>query len=138
MIKVLMNSLREFKRPTLLTPVFVVGEVVMESLMPFIVAGLLNTLQTGSDVQTLIKQGLILLAMAFAALLCGAAAGLAVASAFILAGAGSSLVSLVCVPVFTVQTALEIAAVYNIFTRRGIKSLAGDDKCSFRKKTNSR
>ena len=68
----------------------------------------------------------------------GAAAGLAVASAFILAGAGSSLVSLVCVPVFTVQTALEIAAVYNIFTRRGIKSLAGDDKCSFRKKTNSR
>ncbi len=81
MIKVLMNSLREFKRPTLLTPVFVVGEVVMESLMPFIIAGLLNTLQTGSDVQTLIKQGLILLAMAFAALLCGAAAGFSSARA---------------------------------------------------------
>ncbi len=35
MVKQLMKSIREFKLATILTPTFVIGEVIIEALIPF-------------------------------------------------------------------------------------------------------
>lgn len=42
MIKVLAKSIREYKRASIMTPILVSGEVVMECLIPFIIATLVN------------------------------------------------------------------------------------------------
>ena len=41
MVKQLLKSVREFKKDALLTPLFVVLEVVMEVLIPFVMAELI-------------------------------------------------------------------------------------------------
>ena len=40
MIRRLMKSVREYKRPTVLTLIFIVGEAVIETFIPFITANL--------------------------------------------------------------------------------------------------
>ena len=42
MIKELMKSIREYKRDSILTPILVSLEVVMECIIPFVVAQLVN------------------------------------------------------------------------------------------------
>ena len=48
MIRKLAGSVREFKRPALLTPVFVIGEVAMEALIPYVIALLVNDIRAGA------------------------------------------------------------------------------------------
>ena len=48
MLKVLTKSIREYKRPSILTPVLVSLEVVMECIIPFVVAQLVNHIKAGS------------------------------------------------------------------------------------------
>ena len=60
-IKVLKKSIRDYKLPSILTPIFIIGEVVLETLIP--------------TMEPIIKYGLILLAMALASLVCGFIAG---------------------------------------------------------------
>ena len=50
MIRKLYQSLREFRRSTLLTPVFVVGEVALEALIPYVIALLVNDIRAGAGV----------------------------------------------------------------------------------------
>ena len=45
MIRVLMKSIREFKRASILAPVLVSLEVIMECIMPFVVAQLVNQIK---------------------------------------------------------------------------------------------
>ena len=47
MISVLMKSIREFKRPSILAPVFVTGEVILECIIPFVIALLVNEIKAG-------------------------------------------------------------------------------------------
>ena len=42
MVKVLARSIREFKKPAILTPLLVSVEVVMECAIPFVIAQLVN------------------------------------------------------------------------------------------------
>lgn len=49
MIRTLMKSIREYKKASILTPVFVTFEVIMECLLPFLMSMLLDNMQT-SDV----------------------------------------------------------------------------------------
>lgn len=42
MIKTLSKSIREFKKPAILTPILVVGEVILECIIPFVIANLVN------------------------------------------------------------------------------------------------
>ena len=48
MLRKLYQSLREFRRSTLLTPVFVVGEVALEALIPYVIAMLVNDIRGGA------------------------------------------------------------------------------------------
>ena len=48
MIRTLAKSIREYKKPSILAPVFVTGEVVMECIIPFIIANLVNEIKAGT------------------------------------------------------------------------------------------
>lgn len=74
-IKRLMQCVREYKLPSLLSPLFITGEVVIECLIPFITAKLIDNIQDGCDMNIIGKYGLILVIMAICSLACGAFAG---------------------------------------------------------------
>lgn len=74
MIKTLVKSLREFKTPTLLSLLLVMGEVFFEVLIPFDTADLVNGIKAGEPMADVVRTGLGLLAMALASLACGALA----------------------------------------------------------------
>ena len=42
MVKTLARSIREFKKPAILTPLLVTCEVILECIIPFIIANLVN------------------------------------------------------------------------------------------------
>ncbi len=85
-----MKSIREYKLASILSPVFVSGEVVLECLIPFIITKLGEAIEAGArlwgagtswDTLGIGQYALILVAMAFASLACGALAGLFCAQA---------------------------------------------------------
>ena len=81
MIKVLAKSIREYKAASILTPIFVSFEVILECLIPFIVAMLVNAIdvniEAGETIELseILMYGGILLATSFASLACGALSG---------------------------------------------------------------
>lgn len=81
MIKELGRSIREYKRVSIATPILVSGEVVMECIIPFLIATLVNEVKAGCDMGRLLRYGGILVCMAAASLLFGALAGATCATA---------------------------------------------------------
>ncbi len=81
MIKTLAKSIREYKKPSILAPVFVTGEVIMECIIPFIIANLVNEIQKGINMPTLLRYAAVLIVMAVLSLAFGALAGSACATA---------------------------------------------------------
>ncbi|MBR5236764.1 MAG: ABC transporter ATP-binding protein [Clostridia bacterium] len=81
MIKKLLRSVREFKRPTIYTFIAMVGEVVMECLIPFITANLMNQIKAGIEIKALLTTGLTLILMAGVSLMFGGTAGFTSAKA---------------------------------------------------------
>ena len=81
MVHELAKSIREYKKSMILTPVFVVGEVIMEAIIPYTIALLVNEIKDGATVNTILHYGYILLALAFASLLFGYLAGIKCADA---------------------------------------------------------
>ena len=76
MIKKLASCVREYKRDSILTPLFVALEVVMECIIPFVIAKLVNKLQDGCGMDVIVKYGLVVLLMAFLSLAFGGFSGL--------------------------------------------------------------
>ena len=81
MIKYLLKSLREFKKPTIITFIFMIGEALIETVIPFLIAILINRIETNSPIMELVKLGVILIVMALVSLGCGGAAGFSSAKA---------------------------------------------------------
>ena len=81
MIKKLAKCVREYKRPTVLTLIFIVAEALIETLIPFITAQLINHIHAGAAISDILKTGLILVGMAVASLCCGGIAGFTCANA---------------------------------------------------------
>ena len=79
-IKTLINSLREYKRPSLQTPAFVSAEVVLECFIPLIMARLIDEM-TGETMIPILCYGAILAVMAMLSLWCGVQSGKAAATA---------------------------------------------------------
>ena len=75
MIKTLSKSIREFKKPAILTPILVVGEVILECIIPFVIAKLVNEMQAGCGMDVIIRYGTQLVIMAVLSLILGVAAG---------------------------------------------------------------
>lgn len=75
MIKTLAKSIREYQKSSLLTPLFVSAEVVVECIIPFVTAELIKQIQAGCGLKTIVCYGLLLVAMALLSLTFGALAG---------------------------------------------------------------
>ena len=74
-VKTILKSLREFKMPTILTLVFIIGEVFLEVLIPFITARTIDDINAGASLGEIgVTCGLMIVA-AMASLACGALAG---------------------------------------------------------------
>ena len=81
MIKVLSRSIREYKTVSILTPLLVIVEVILECAIPFVTANLVNEMQAGCSMDVIWRYGVILLVMSLASLIFGAAAGSTCATA---------------------------------------------------------
>lgn len=75
MLKKLAGCVREFKKPSLLTPVLVTVEVVMECIIPFFTARLIEEIRANCALSTIILYGVALILMAGVSLLFGTWAG---------------------------------------------------------------
>ena len=75
MIKKLMRSIREYKTASIKTPVYVSLEVVMECVIPLIMAALIDNGLNKQDMPYIWKSGLILLLASLASLLFGVLSG---------------------------------------------------------------
>lgn len=89
MLGKLLQSVREYKKNTWLTPVLLLGEVAMEVAIPFFMAELIDRGITGGNMNAVYKYGLILVLFALVSLLFGALAGKH--SAIAMAGFGKNL-----------------------------------------------
>ena len=81
MLKKLAGCIREYKLPTILTPIFMVGEVAMECLIPFLISKLLEQIENGADLKNIATYGLLMVLMAVLSLTFGALAGTTCAKA---------------------------------------------------------
>lgn len=71
----LLRSVREYKRETILTPVFVALEVFMEVLIPLLMAKIIDVGIMEGDIGYIVKMGIILVVLAMVSLFFGAKAG---------------------------------------------------------------
>ena len=74
-ILTILKSVRENLKPTILCLVFIVGEVVMEVLIPFITSYLVNRIKAGEGLGGIVSTGLLMVAAALASLAFGVLAG---------------------------------------------------------------
>ena len=75
MIRTLAKSIREYKKSTVLTPILIAGEVVVECIIPFITAKLVTQIQGGCSLTVILQYGLVLILLASVSLIFGVAAG---------------------------------------------------------------
>ncbi|MEE1053357.1 MAG: ABC transporter ATP-binding protein [Acutalibacteraceae bacterium] len=71
MLKKLSKSIRGYVTPSILTMIFMIGEVIIECLIPFITANLVNQIKAGVELTVLLKTGLVLVLLAVISLCCG-------------------------------------------------------------------
>ncbi len=72
MIKTLLKSVREYKKSSILAPLFIAGEVIVECIIPFVTADLITAIEDGCEMPTLFKFGAILILLACCSLTLGA------------------------------------------------------------------
>ena len=75
MVKTLSKSIREYKKDSIMSVVYIIFEVIMECIIPFILANLVNGIRSNIPIGDLFKQGLILVVMAMLSLAFGILAG---------------------------------------------------------------
>ncbi len=81
MLKRLAKCVKGYTKETVLTPIFITFEVIIECIIPFITAKLVNIIQDDQNMDIILKYGFILIGLAFASLICGALSGHFCASA---------------------------------------------------------
>ena len=71
----LLPSVREFKRPAILTVIFIVLEVFIEVVIPFLTADMINAIKDSAPLSGVVRTGLFLVVLALFSLAFGASAG---------------------------------------------------------------
>jgi len=74
-IRELAKSIREYKKQSIITPIFITCEVVIECIIPFITATLVNQIKNGCGMDTIINYGIILAILAVLSLVFGGIGG---------------------------------------------------------------
>lgn len=78
---ILLRQIRQYKKDTLLTPLFAGVEVIMEVLLPFITARIIDEGLNGENLSAVYRYGALMVVMAMLSLLFGTLAGKYAASA---------------------------------------------------------
>ncbi len=81
MIRTLLRQVREYKRDTIITPIFTVLEVVAELLVPFVIASLIDKGIEAGNLRNVYLYGALMIVLAFFGLVFGILAGRFAASA---------------------------------------------------------
>ncbi len=81
MLKRLAKCIREYKIHVILTLILIVAEAIIETLIPFIIASLINEIKNGAEQAQIMKYGALLIVMAVLSLTCGGVAGFTCAKA---------------------------------------------------------
>ena len=76
MLKVLAKYIKEYKVASLLTIVFIIGEVVFELLIPYMMTYIIDKGVAINDFNAVIKYGSIMILLAILGFICGIAAGI--------------------------------------------------------------
>lgn len=74
-VKVLLKSVRDNKKPTILCLLCIVGEVFLEVLIPFITSDIVNKVKASAPLKMVLLMGGLMLLAALASLACGVLAG---------------------------------------------------------------
>ena len=70
----ILGSIREFKGKSVLTPILVTGEVVIECIIPFVTASLIDAINHGAGRDTIYRYSAILVGLALLSLTVGTTA----------------------------------------------------------------
>ncbi len=81
MLKKLAGCIREFKKPAVITLILILFEAVIETVIPFITADLVNRIKDGAEMNEILKSGFLLIALALISLACGGIAAVTCAKA---------------------------------------------------------
>ena len=81
MLKTLAAQVKEYKKDSIITPVFIVLEVILEILIPFLMASIIDKGIAKGDLRHICVMGGVMLVIAFLSLACGAYAGKTAAKA---------------------------------------------------------
>ena len=81
MIRELAKSIREYKKASIMTPIWVALEVVLECIIPFIMAMLVNQIKAGCGMNVIFQYGALLVVMALLSLFLGTMSGFSCAEA---------------------------------------------------------
>lgn len=75
MIKRILQEVKEYRKASFLAPIFMVGEVVLEISLPFLMSFIIDKGVSQGDMAEVTKYGLIMIVAAFGSLICGAMSG---------------------------------------------------------------
>lgn len=75
MIKRILQEVKEYKKSSFLAPIFMVGEVVLEISLPFLMSFIIDKGVSQGDMMEVTKYGIIMIVAAFGSLFCGAMSG---------------------------------------------------------------
>lgn len=75
MIKRILQEVKVYRKASFLAPIFMVGEVVLEISLPFLMSFIIDKGVSQGDMTEVTKYGLIMIVAAFGSLFCGAMSG---------------------------------------------------------------
>ena len=75
MIKTLLAQVKEYKKPSLLAPFFVIIEVIMEVMIPYLMADLIDKGISAGDMNVIVRLGLIMVVASIISLISGVLSG---------------------------------------------------------------
>ena len=75
MIKRLLQEVKQYKKSSLLAPLFMVGEVTLELMLPFLMSFIIDKGVEAGNMSEILKYGSLMIVCAFASLFCGTMSG---------------------------------------------------------------
>ena len=75
MFKTLLAQVKEFKKASFLTPCFMILEVIMETLMPFTMASIIDKGVEAGNINHIYKMGVVMILLALVSLFSGIMGG---------------------------------------------------------------
>ena len=74
-IKLILKSVRQYKKYALITPLFMIGEAAVECALPFVMSKLVNSIEKASSINAITPYIIAVIIMAVVSIFCGIMGG---------------------------------------------------------------